>query len=496
MVELTQDVLFDSFALNRIFSTIANKSTGLGTSRDKTRAGVEIKYNAHLEQNDLINIYRSAGIARRLVNIYPDECIFDWLELSQVAEPGTPDIDTISIERYFKNLKMGIGKLSLKTAFREASINARLHGDGYILIGIADGRELDEPVDLNNIQSIEWLRVVSTYYCYPDYLYGEETRDEREQIRQRGLERSEEQRYTKSSAYGYYDQRPDFYRVTIDGTFARWHHSRILRFKGNELIDISSLQQTAGCNDSVIQTFFSAWLNWQQGLDSGAAMLSDYSQAVYKMKGLSQLLLADQQTGSTFNQDLIMNRLLMADMGRSVMKATIVDSEEEDFEYANRNYSGADQIMSNHEQALLAAIDMPGYKLFNQTNSVGNALSTPQTAGLAQRYDWTAHKNFWMSKHWVENYEKIVYYAQFIKELGINREFNCDISPNAQVTLTPMEQLQVQDLASDRDTKNIDQGVYTQLTAQQAYLKPKWSPKIEIAEEDIISPANVNPNTP
>jgi hypothetical protein len=403
---------------------------------------------------------------RRLVNAYPINCKRDWMTISQVkTDDGTPDIDINIINTYLSNLKKKPGRMSAKSVFSEASRIARHHGDAYVLMGVADGLEPNEPINYNNIQSLEWLKVISKYYVIP---------------KQEGNR-------------GKYSQHPEFYEVTktdqVDGkNIPRlWHHSRVLRFKGNEVVDESSLAINGGHNDSVIQSFYEVWLSWHNGIMAGSAMLADYDQAVYKFKGLGQALAEDKRRGNRDNQEAIRQRLLTADIGRSVAKALLIDMDDEDFMYHNRNYGGAEPIMKQLKEALISEVDTPNYIIFNTTNAVGTSLSTNQTAGLAQRYDWVGHKNNWMEDNWVDPLAQLMDIVIVAKDAGINREFPYKVKPAAQVILTPVEQLQVQTLAAQRDDLNINStGIYSALTAQSAYTKAEWTPEIEIVEDDLL----------
>ena len=440
----------DSTRLNRVFSTFKNSDTGVGTSRDKSLNN-RIGYNHRLEEYELEQLYKDSGVIRRLVDCYPNECQRDWIQLK--VTDGS-DIDTNLITDYFKAFKDKKGRKSLRQAFTIASKLARKHGDAFIILGVADGQNPSEPIDYNRIQSIEWLKVLSRYEVYPD-----RTGD-----------------YTRS-----YEE-PEYYKIWSQGGDVTWHWSRVLRFTGHQSL---SNYDNDGYNDSVIQSCYQAFQSWLVGMMSSSAMLADYSQGVYKMKGLGQGLLNDLRSGSNEFQNQVVNRLFTAEMGRSIVKAVLIDMDDEDFGYEHRNYSGADSIMDRLKEGLIANADLPSYKLFNVTNATSNALSTNQTAGLAQRYDWNAHKNNWITDNWIDNYERVSKIALNSQELELNPDTKISILPNAQVELTTLELLEAQNQARQRDESNIASGVYTRLTAQNAYKGDRWNHEIQLDERDI-----------
>jgi phage-related protein (TIGR01555 family) len=448
---------FDSQGLNQIFSSfssISNPLTGIGTIRDKSKT-LSINGVRRLSKSSLESLPRTSGMIRNLVEAYPTECRKDWMKIKQIRLENQQEYPVGELEKYLENLKNKIGKIGIKEAFTKASIIGRQHGDGFIILGIADGKDPKEPVEENSIQAIEWLKVLNCYEIYP------------------------------KSQDGKYDI-PEYYTVYKSGLENLWHASRILRFSGKKNYD-DTLNYRGGYHDSVIQSMFDTWSAWQTGLMSGSAMLADYNQAKYKMKGLGQALKEDLRAGTNTRQEQIRQRLYTAEMGRSVLKALLVDMDEEDFDYVSRAYGGASEIMGLLKDALISEVDLPSYKFFNTTNATGSALGTAQTAGLAQRYDWVGHKNNWMDNNWVEPYEKILRYAMAAKDFtAIPQPVEIEIIPNAKVQLTPLEKIEAQLQATQRDAVNIELGIYSPISAQNAYKEGEWDGQIHLAQEDLL----------
>lgn len=447
----TETINFDSHGLNQIFSSLSNPLTGFGTARDKTK-GFTINQISTLTQRDLENLYRSDGLLTRLVNVFPLECQRDWMQIKQIRLENQSEQPVGELFPYLEKLKYKQGKTGIKQAFTKASILGRQHGDGFILLGVADGQDPKEPVNTNNIQSIEWLRVLTKYEIYPD-----------------------------SNNY----HNPGYYFVLGKNDLEKtWHHSRVLRFSGTKLYD-ESLAYNSGYNDSILLRVFDTWNAWRQGLMAGSAMLADYDQGIYGFKGLGQALKEDMRAGTNTRQKQIQDRLYSAEMGRSVMKALLLDMDEESFNYVTRSYAGAAEIMGLLKEALISQVDVPEYKLFNKSNSAG-ALSSQETAGLAQRYDWNSHKNNWMTDNWVEPYYQVLRYAMIAKDGPIPTEVEIEVTANSKVELTPLERLEAQVQATHRDSANIELGIYSPLTAQSAYKEGNWSGDIHLAQEDLL----------
>ena len=285
----------DSKSLRRTLSTFENKNTGLGTTRDKSITA-DIGYSPRLYKHEIDQLFSNSKIIRRLVEYYPKACQKAWVEMK--VTNGEADLNLLT--EYFKGFKHKKGRKSLRQAFKTASILARKHGDAFILLGVADGLNPEEPIDYNRIQSIEWLKILECDDVTPDR--------------------------SSTSLKSYEDPEHYFVWNSDQDIQNKWHWSRVLHFKGAE--KYSEYEDYR--NDSVIQGFYESFRAWMTGNMSSSAMLADYSQGVHKMKGLGQGLEDDIRNGTNTFQQQVLQRLLTIEMSRSITKAPIIDMDEED----------------------------------------------------------------------------------------------------------------------------------------------------------------------
>jgi phage-related protein (TIGR01555 family) len=338
-------------ALVNAFNAMGNNSTGLGTSRDKSTHTV-IGRVTKLTLDDRCNLVEASGIAQRAVFEYPEssgDAGWEW-QFAGASKKGL----TSKMVAY-------CDRLAVSENFVDACIEARWHGDGYILIGLADGLELTEPVDMKRIKSIEWLKVLHAHEVRP-------------------------------SPGQFHKKKPESYLVTggnYGSTFGTVHSSRIIRFAGRQLLGYS-LQRQGGNNDSVLQTLVDALAKHDQAVSASSAMMADYSVFKYKLKGLAKLV----QDGNT---DALLSRFVSIQMGMSVAKGLMMDAENEDADFVNRSYAGVKDIIDTLTEKLVSASDMPRAKLLGTNTSTGLGSADK---GESDRIAWELARHKWQERNW------------------------------------------------------------------------------------------------
>lgn len=424
-------------------SPIANIATGLGTSRDKSSYGT-VADAPKLSERDRIALVRSSRIARRAVFTYPRSAASGWVNWTF----GSSKVNPQSLHDYADNLLTG----SLKAAFLEASIESRWHGNGYILLGIDDGQEWDQPINEQRIRSFRWAEPLCDFEVQPDT--------------QRGY------------------RKPEFYRITTwnrqlemgtqQRTLPRVHRSRLLCFHGDSLTG-SALQYTDGKHDSVLQTMFNAFSAAIQGIGASSAMLQDYSVFRYKLKGLAKMC----ERGDV---DAIMTRFMAIQMGMSIAKGLAMDAETEDADFVSRSYGGVKDILEVLIEQMVAVSDMPRYKLLG--TSAVNGLGQ-ESSGQAQRYEWASLVQDWQQENWYEPLRwcmKLMLLAKDGITGGVLPEgWNLEFPTILQ--LTRKEELELRKLKAEENAININIGIYTPLEARSSgYGAAVWSPEIILDE--------------
>lgn len=214
---------------------------------------------------------------------------------------------------------------------------ARLFGGAVIVMLLDDGRGLEEPVNWQDIRSVEELRVYERAIVQPDpncYLTGKA------------------EYFDISSIYG------GFFRV---------HRSRCLVFKNGSLPEYAAPQQYFywGLPEYVrIRRDLSIALHTHQ---SAANMIDKSVQPVYKQRGLQSTLAGPD------GDDKTLKRLLVLDASRGMMNSVAIDMDGEDYSFQTFQLSGASEILESTYSLLSAVTCIPQTILFGRSPSGENA---------------------------------------------------------------------------------------------------------------------------
>lgn len=351
----------DSYELIRTFNAIGNRQSQHGTSYDRgNQASINLS-QIWLSEQELSMLPRKNGLIRRAIELYPTDALRVWFNLGF----GKDDtVDTDAIMNYLKNLGNLPGSVKVKYGFLSASIQARQFGQAFILIGVADGKDLSEPIDKTKIRSIRWLKIFSPYEMKPDGI-------------------------TDPLVYC---------RILESDTLV--HKDRILEFSGNKIHNFRAYAENGYTHDSMITGMYDAFQMWYQGLMASSSMLTDYDVFTFGIKGMGAMVYQDNQKNDISNQNALASRGVALSTGKSTLKTLMYDLENELPGSVNRTYSGADSIMNVLEGYWASVTDLPKSKLFNMSG--GSGLSHSVNAAQILRFEYTLALNNWQQKNWSE----------------------------------------------------------------------------------------------
>jgi phage-related protein (TIGR01555 family) len=260
-----------------------------------------------------------------------------------------------------KKLEKRLKELRLNAALLWATVWGRLFGGALVIMGAMDGQAPDQPLNEDNLQSFTCLNVVDRRYVWVQRYYSD----------------------PMQPSYGM----PELYLITnmvsgngltvtgqpsgISATTVI-HETRVIRFDGNETDDITR-QQLAGWTFSVLQTVYDTMKKFEHAFDSVAALMADASQGVFKLQGLIDAI----SSGDTAD---LQARMAAVDMGRSTIKAILLDKDaDEDFSRVATTFGGLSDLLDKWMARLCAAADMPRSELFGESPGGLNANSEGET---------------------------------------------------------------------------------------------------------------------
>lgn len=309
--------------------------TGLGTARDK-RMSVSFRPEASIAYStDFLNeLYRSDDLVATTIDLPAVEQTREWIEVTVGGDDGSEKAAAVMQK---------LDALHAQAKVTEGMIWGRLFGGALVIIGAQDGQEVSEPLNLDRIQSVDWLNVV-----------------ERSDIQIRKY-------YTdpKDPKFG----QPETYSVTIQSNegsvqIVEFHETRTIRFDGT-LGTRQTIQKNSGWTDSVLQRTYPIIRDFQAASGSMAHILQDFSQSVYKIEGLSKMLSMDKE-------NLIIQRLINMDLMRSMVRAIPMDTTET-FEDQGRAVTGLDELIDRQMMRVSTATRIPVTLLFGRSPAGMNA---------------------------------------------------------------------------------------------------------------------------
>lgn len=319
------------------YSNMLNK---YGTAQDNSTA---YQYNQEIVSNDLelIRLYEGNGLFTKIIDRPSEEAVKHGFDINYGDE---------SIAEYVDDR---MDALELEEKFSTAEKWARLYGGSIIVMLVDDGRGLEEPLDRNNVRSIEELRVFERAIVQPDYssMYHFHFMDTLNSKKKFG----EPEYYQVFSIYGYFCV----------------HRSRCLIFRNGRLPEqtTNAIYRYWGIPEYV--KIKRALRECITSHEDGVKLLERSVQAIYKMKNLANMLSTED------GENKVLQRLQVIDMARGILNSIAIDTDGEDYDFKTLQMSGIKDVIDATCNMLSAVTDIPQTILFGRSpagmNSTGES---------------------------------------------------------------------------------------------------------------------------
>ena len=410
-----------------------NMMNKYGTSKDTTE-GYRFRAEPVVPDELLTMYYEGNGLFAKIIDTPAEEAIKHGFTLESTKDQKIEDFYTEALD-----------ELDWEETAMTAIRWARLFGGSIAVMMINDGRGIDEPLDWRNIRSIDDIRVYDRSVIQPDY-QSMFSYDPRDPFRTRG------------SRLGM----PEFYHVTSrTGTFTV-HDSRCLVFQNGILPEntTNSIYQLWGIPEYVRINM--AIRDAEVAHGSATKLLDRSVQAVYKMKDLAAELATEE------GEDRVLRRLQTIDMARGLLNSITIDSEGEDYDFRQFQFSGVSDVIDSTCNFLSALTSIPQTILFGRSPAGMNATGD---ADLENWYNYLER----IQKRMVK--KNLRYLLSVIFQAGV-RTGEVDEVPKIKVEFNPLWSL------SDTEQADLDQKrAQTQFTrAQTAQL---------YIDKQVIDPSEV-----
>lgn len=322
---------------------IVNVLTGLGdVAKDKRQsATVEVKLMSY---NSLAALYRTQPVAARIVDLPAHDMFREGFEASVSGdEEAADELDEMCDE------------LCVEKAMVDAVRYRGAYGGAAILIGANDGQaDLSKPLNEEAIKSIDYLTVFDAFEAQP----------------------VEWETNPLKKGFGH----PTMFQLNphMVGTgispLSRVHASRFLVFQGAIANRRQIVEPAQGVNqgwgDSVFQRIADNIRDYDQTWQGINALMTDFAQSVYKIKGLAAALLSDKDK-------TIKRRFQVINAGRSLIQATLLDADNEEFKRETTSLTGVADVQRENMVMVSAISGIPVTVLFGVSpggmNSTGES---------------------------------------------------------------------------------------------------------------------------
>jgi phage-related protein (TIGR01555 family) len=309
------------------YTNLLNK---YGTKQDNSTA---YNYSQEPISNDmeLVRLYEGNGLFTKIIDRPSEEAVKHGLDI---------DFGDENIAEYVESR---LDELEFEDKFATAEKWARLYGGSIIVMLVDDGCGLEEPLNWNNVRSIEELRVFERAVVQPDYsaLYNFNFEDT----------------IGNNKPFG----EPEYYQVfSIYGYFIV-HRSRCLVFRNGRLPEhtTNAIYRYWGIPEYV--KIKRALRECITSHEDGVKLLERSVQAIYKMKNLANML------STSDGEDKVLQRLQVIDMARGILNSIAIDTDGEDYDFKTLGMTGVKDVIDSTCNMLSAVTNMPQTVLFGRS---------------------------------------------------------------------------------------------------------------------------------
>lgn len=401
-----------------------NFLTGLGMpGRDKRTANYA-GWGLTLQENVAEDIYAADSLARRIVEILPNDATREWIEPDKEA-----DLDGLDEEH---------DRLQVRPRIEEAWQWARLYGGGAIFVN--DGSPIETlhlPLRPDGLDKIVGLTTLTRWELW--------------------AWATDIQRDISKADFGLPERYHIYPRMAFGQQAFTVHASRIIRFDGRRLPKLLFIRNNFW-GDSVLTPIYDALGDYAVTHHALANILQSFAHLTHGITGLSNKVAAGGEA------DLVRQMEIM-NMVKSVMGTLIYDKELDEVDMLGTPLSGVDQLVDKITAMLQAKTDIPHSILFNEAPGGQRSMGS---SGDHEQNNW-----FNTVASWQETYER-PRLDQINKLIFAQRRgpFKGKKPKNPKYTFKPLEQLNDKEVAEARlanaqaDDLEIQNGIRTNVQVQ------------------------------
>lgn len=335
-----------------------NILTGLGVKGKDKRLGAIVEW-CPLTEEEADSLYSASDTAGKIVDEIVDDAFREGYTMSADDQSLTPEVLAAITDEGTR--------LAVDEKLAEAAKYARIYGGSGIVLIPNDVTKLNTPFVPSQVVEVKSLLVLTRWELVSEGTVETDIR---------------------SPNFG----KPVAYRICPrsgqGATNEVVHHSRVLRFDG-AFLPKQKFVANNYWHDSILNKCKAPIRDYDSALDSISSTLSDFSIAVMKIKDLRQTISEDRD-------DIILKRMEIANLGRSVAKTIMLDADSESYEYQDRQLTGVGESARMVAGRLVVASGMPHTKILGESPQGSNATGNSTTK------DWYDKVGAWQ-ENWLDS---------------------------------------------------------------------------------------------
>lgn len=315
---------------------------GIGTTtHDKRQATT---FSADWVNNEAaVELWRGDDIAARIIETVPNEMFRQGYEIR--IEDDSKGLQ----DRVLSKLE----ELGVNAALWDGLCYEGAYGGGAILLGANDGQDdLSKPLNLATLREFNWLTALEPRELMPIKWYSN----------------PQAPKFGQPAVYQLTPISPGAgieESIIASKSTQQIHESRLIIFPGIK-VSRRQLNTLGGWGDSRLSRVIRVLRDFNISWAAAAILTNDFSQAIFKMKGLAELIATDRD-------QVVKNRMLAVEMSRSIARAIMIDADNEEFERKTTPIQGLPELLDRFSTRLAAAADIPLTLLMGQSPAGLNA---------------------------------------------------------------------------------------------------------------------------
>ncbi len=316
-----------------------NNTTGQGQGTG--RSAWEYQRANLIPYQVLSDLYHGDAYAAKVCEAHPEHAIRRGFTVTT----GDKAVDKV--------LLASCEDMALARRASEAWTWGRAFGGGALVLGCDDGRKAQDPLDLSTLRAVRFVTTVDSSELVPDTWETDPL----------------------SPRFG----EPRVYRLQRSGggggmDTSQVHHTRVVRFEGLPTTR-PERQRLNGWGASVLARTYDLLQQWNGGHVAVNDLLLDASQAVWKVKGLLDIVSGDAA-------ELFEERMALADRVRSTFRAVLLDTEESLERTEVGALTGLPDLLDRYALRVAGASGIPVSILLGRSPAGLNATGESDTRGF------------------------------------------------------------------------------------------------------------------